>query len=134
MSGAKWPARYEVRVDGVLDGRWSEWFAGPQIDNRGGETLLSGTLPDQPALHGILEKVRDLGLSIIAVRRIPPQGEAGEQPMRRIRVQRPKSKRKRRWLEALTAEPRDPEIVRAKALERSPSWTSCGDSGRHVTR
>src|SRR4029450_2012242 len=40
-----------------------------------------------------------------------------------------KYKRKRRWLEALTAEPRDPEIVRAKALECSPSWTSCGDSG-----
>jgi hypothetical protein len=37
------------------------------------------TLPDQSALHGILKKVRNLGLSIIAVRRIPPQGEAGEQ-------------------------------------------------------
>ena len=79
MSGARWPARYEVRVDGVLDGRWSEWFQGLQIDNQGGETVLSGTLPDQPALHGILDKVRDLGLSIITVRRIPPPDEAGEQ-------------------------------------------------------
>ena len=73
MSGARWPAYYEVRVDGVLDGRWSEWFQGLQIDNQGGETILSGTLPDQPALHGILDKVRDLGLSIITVRRIPPR-------------------------------------------------------------
>jgi hypothetical protein len=79
VSGATWPARYEVRVDGVLDGRWSEWFEGLQIDTEGGETVLSGTLPDQPALHGVLDKVRDLGLCIVAVRRLPPQREAGEQ-------------------------------------------------------
>jgi hypothetical protein len=78
VSGAKWPAGYEVRVDGVLDGRWSEWFEGMRIESQGGETVLSGTLPDQPALHGILDKVRDLGLSIVAVRRLPPQREAGE--------------------------------------------------------
>jgi hypothetical protein len=79
VSGATWPARYEVRVDGVLDGRWSEWFEGLQIDTEGGETVLSGTLPDQPALHGVLDKVRDLGLCIVAVCRLPPQKEAGEQ-------------------------------------------------------
>jgi hypothetical protein len=79
VSGVRWPARYEVRVDGVLDGRWSQWFHGLRIDNQGSETVLSGTLPDQPALHGILDKVRDLGLCIIAVRRIPPQEAAGDQ-------------------------------------------------------
>jgi hypothetical protein len=79
VSGVRWPARYEVRVDGVLDGRWSQWFHGLRIDNQGGETVLSGTLPDQPALHGILDKVRDLGLCIIAVRRIGPQEAAGDQ-------------------------------------------------------
>jgi hypothetical protein len=72
VSGARWPARYEIRVDGVLDGRWSEWFDGLQIEPQGDQTLLSGVLADQPALHGILDKVRDLGLSIIAVRRLPP--------------------------------------------------------------
>jgi hypothetical protein len=57
VSGARWPARYEVRVEGVLDGRWSQWFEGLHIQNQGGETTLSGTLPDQSALHGI-QKMR----------------------------------------------------------------------------
>jgi hypothetical protein len=75
----RWPARYEVRVEGVLDGRWSEWFQGLLIENQDGETILSGTLPDQPALHGILDKVRDLGLTIITVRRLPPE-QLDEEP------------------------------------------------------
>jgi hypothetical protein len=79
VNSTRWPARYEVRVDGVLDGRWSDWFQGLRIQNQGGETLLSGTLPDQPALHGILDKVCDLGISVITVRRIPPEEQGGEQ-------------------------------------------------------
>ena len=79
MSGTRWPAHYELRVEGVLDGRWSAWFQGLRIENQDDETILSGTLPDQPALHGILDKVRDLGLTIIAVRRLPPQQQAGDQ-------------------------------------------------------
>lgn len=79
MSGAQWPARYEVGVDGVLDGRWSEWFEGLHIHHQGGQTVLSGTLRDQSELHGVLDKVRDLGLSVITVRRMPPRDEAGEQ-------------------------------------------------------
>lgn len=71
MSGSAWPARYELRLDGVLDERWSAWFEGMEITNQGGETIISGTLPDQPALHGILEKVRNLGLCITTVRRLP---------------------------------------------------------------
>jgi hypothetical protein len=54
-------------------------FQGLEIQSQGGETLLSGTLPDQPALHGILDKVRDLGLGIITVRRLPPE-QPGEEP------------------------------------------------------
>jgi hypothetical protein len=54
--------------------------------------------------------------------------------MRRIHVQRPKRRRERPWLEALPAGPRDPDIVRAKTLERSSSRTSCGDPGRPVSR
>jgi hypothetical protein len=73
VSGTRWPAHYEVQVEGVLDGRWSEWFQGLRIENQDDETILSGTLPDQPALHGILDKVRDLGLTIITVRRLPSE-------------------------------------------------------------
>lgn len=78
MSAAGWPARYEVRVEGVLDGRWSEWFAGLQVSSEGGESILSGTLADQSALHGVLDHVCGLGLSVIAVRRLPPEEQGGE--------------------------------------------------------
>jgi hypothetical protein len=71
VSGARWPACYEVQAEGVLDSSWSDWFEGLQIQNQDGDTVLSGILLDLPALHGILDKVRDLGLSIIAVRRLP---------------------------------------------------------------
>jgi hypothetical protein len=77
VSGAGWPARYEVRVDGVLDGRWSEWFGGLQLSSQGDQTVLSGTLPDQSALHGILDRVGDLGLTVISVRRLPPEQVGG---------------------------------------------------------
>jgi hypothetical protein len=78
VSGAGWPARYELRVEGVLDDHWSEWFGGLQISSQGGQTILSGTLPDQPALQGILSKVGDLGLTVIAVRRLPREQRGGE--------------------------------------------------------
>lgn len=70
MSGSEWPARYEFRVDGVLDDRWADWFGGLQVDSDGTQTVISGLLADQPALHGVLAKIRDLGLSLISVRRI----------------------------------------------------------------
>jgi hypothetical protein len=78
VTGGPWPARYEVRVEGVLEGRWSEWFEGLEVERVGDDTILSGTLPDQPALHGILDKVRDLGLTLIAVRRLPPDEDPDE--------------------------------------------------------
>jgi PPOX class probable F420-dependent enzyme len=72
VTGGSWPARYEVRVEGVLEQRrWSEWFEGLEVERAGDETILSGTLPDQPALYGVLDKVRDLGLTVIVVRRLP---------------------------------------------------------------
>jgi PPOX class probable F420-dependent enzyme len=72
VTGGSWPARYEVRVEGVLEQRrWSEWFEGLEVERAGNETILSGTLADQPALYGVLDKVRDLGLTVIVVRRLP---------------------------------------------------------------
>jgi hypothetical protein len=69
------PARYEIRVDGVLEARWGDWFGGLQLSSDGTQTVISGLLADQPALHGVLAKVRDLGLCLISVRRLGP-GEA----------------------------------------------------------
>lgn len=78
MSGAGWTARYEVRVQGMLDGCWSQWLGGLQVSSEGGESALSGTLPDQSALYGVLEMVFDLGLAVVTVRRLPPEELGGE--------------------------------------------------------
>ena len=58
----------EFRVQGHLDGIWSDWFDGLTVTNgERGESLLAGSIPDQAALHGLLIKVRDLGLPLLAV-------------------------------------------------------------------
>jgi hypothetical protein len=62
------PEYYEIKIKGHLDQRWSDWFAGLKLTYlEGNETLLSGSLPDQAALHGLLERVRDLNLKLISV-------------------------------------------------------------------
>jgi len=67
------PPHYQIRIAGHLRPDWADWFEGLAItlqDN--GETLLSGPVVDQAALHGLLKKVRDLGLPLLAVVRIDP--------------------------------------------------------------
>jgi hypothetical protein len=62
------PTVYEIRVKGFLGDEWAEWFEGMTITRAAnGETLLSGAVVDQAALYGLLRKVRDLGLPLIAV-------------------------------------------------------------------
>ena len=65
-------ARYEIRVKGILDERWTAWFEDLQVSSDGEETVISGPVADQAALHGLLTKVRDLGLFLISVRHIGP--------------------------------------------------------------
>ena len=76
MSGSRPPAHYEIRVEGVLGEHWAGWFEGLHVSSEAGETIISGPVSDQPALHGVLVKVRDLGMCLISVRRLDP-GEAG---------------------------------------------------------
>jgi hypothetical protein len=67
---------YQIRIKGHLDRRWTDWFEGLTItleDN--GDTLLTGPVVDQAALHGLLRKVRDLGLPLLSV----IQSEIGDQ-------------------------------------------------------
>ena len=68
------PAIYQIRVKGNLEQRWSDWFDGfaiePQPDD---ETLLTGSVADQAALHGILTKISNLGLPLLSLQR--QQGE-----------------------------------------------------------
>jgi len=67
------PGLYEIRIKGHLDDRWADWFGGLTItleDN--GDTLLTGPVVDQAALHGLLRKVRDLGMPLLSVTRIEP--------------------------------------------------------------
>lgn len=64
------PEFYKIVIEGHLDQRWSEWFDGMQLTHQErNETLISGPLPDQAALHGLLERIRDLNLTLISVSR-----------------------------------------------------------------
>ena len=75
-------ARYEIRLAGRLEARWAAWFDGLTASRDGdGTTLISGHVADQAALHGLLQRVRDLGLPLVSVTRAdtPPDNE-GDQP------------------------------------------------------
>ena len=69
---------YEIRLQGHLDQRWAAWFEGLSITlAANGETWLTGPVVDQAALHGLLRKVRDLGLPLIAVMKVEPKPARG---------------------------------------------------------
>jgi len=70
---------YEVKIKGHLDPHWSDWFAGLQLTHlEGDETMLSGRLPDQAALYGLLERIRDLNLTLISVSRGNPSARQSD--------------------------------------------------------
>ncbi|MGC9468745.1 MAG: hypothetical protein ACP5HS_09145 [Anaerolineae bacterium] len=65
-------AVYRIRVASTLDARWSGWLGGMQISPIAcGETFLTGPVRDQAALHGLLAKIRDMGLVLISLQRLP---------------------------------------------------------------
>jgi hypothetical protein len=83
MSATDGPARrshelelQEIRVEGHLDERWADWLEGLTFTHQtDGTTTLTGPLADQAALHGVLNRIRDLALPIVSLRRIGPVAE-----------------------------------------------------------
>ena len=67
------PPYYEIRIKGHLDSQWTDWFEGLTITlEEDGDTLITGPVIDQAALHGLLKKVRDLGLPLVSVCPVEP--------------------------------------------------------------
>jgi hypothetical protein len=68
--------QYEIRVGGHLSSRWEAWFDGLTLTLAGdGTTVIRGPIVDQAALHGVLQKLRDLGIPLISVTQLRPEGE-----------------------------------------------------------
>ena len=72
------PMIYQIRIKGHLGHQWTDWFEGLTVTlEENGETLLTGPVIDDAALHGLLKKVRDLGMPLLSVNRVKPrQAEA----------------------------------------------------------
>ncbi len=74
------PRQYLIRVEGTLGPGWSEWFAGMTLTHTDtGDTLLTGPVVDQAALHGLLAKIRDLNLTLVALEPVDPAQPMGTQ-------------------------------------------------------
>jgi len=70
--------RYEIRLTGHLDAHWAAWFDGLTVGHKdNGTTVISGLIADQTALHGLLQRVRDLGLPLVSVTRIEAPDHEG---------------------------------------------------------
>src|SRR5579884_1604875 len=68
------PLIYQIRIKGHLDRKWADWFSGLSITAQAsGETLLTGPVLDQAMLYGLLRKVRDVGLPLVAVIQVEPE-------------------------------------------------------------
>ncbi len=63
---------YRIKLKGRLEPKWSDWFEQMVISTEGGETILTGPVADQAALHGLLIRIRDLNLTLLSVERLEP--------------------------------------------------------------
>ena len=69
--------QYEIRVQGHLGPRWAAWFDGLSLTTEGdGSTVIRGRVVDQAALHGLLQKLRDLGVPLLSLAQVPPETPA----------------------------------------------------------
>jgi hypothetical protein len=74
-------SRYEIRVEGILDERWSSWFGGLAIRDEGsGVTVITGLVEDEAALHGVLSRISELGLVLVSVQRLAASGATPPPP------------------------------------------------------
>lgn len=72
------PTFYQIRLRGEIDPRWSDWFYEFTITNQAGDSLLTGSVPDQAALHGVLGRIRDLGLTLVSIQQLENNKATGE--------------------------------------------------------
>jgi hypothetical protein len=78
--GCSEPQLYEIRLQGHFDPRWADRFEGLTFTfESDGVTSLTGPLADQSALHGVLMRIRDLGLPIVSIRRVPPTTHSNQE-------------------------------------------------------
>lgn len=75
--GLSQPVTYQICIEGYLEDRWAGWFEGMTLEREDAQhmTILTGMVPDQPALHGLLARIRDLGLPLLSVTRVAAEGE-----------------------------------------------------------
>lgn len=75
------PIRYQIRLKGHLGPQWTDWFEGLTITlEESGDTLLAGSVVDQAALHGILKKIRDLGMPLLSINSVESNRASGADP------------------------------------------------------
>ena len=76
-AGSNQPTVYQIKLEGYLGQQWTDWFEGLTVTlEKGGDTVLTGPVVDQAALHGLLKKVRDLGMTLLSVNRVEPYQSA----------------------------------------------------------
>ena len=76
---------YEIKIQGHLDTKWSEWFYGLTITHEpDGNTTLNGPLPDQIVLHSVLDRLRDMNLPLLSVKQIVSDGQTNHDEVRGV--------------------------------------------------